>query len=173
MGSFNMRKQQTSGLDFIKYLALQNKHFKLTPSGEILGMDRYKQNSRNTQQQFSLPGEDYTQDMSITNHTLDVNANIQPQTDANANIEGAIPDPLEVWKHIYPPNLLYPPQDNFINLYGYYIDLNQLGIEERKQTILEWQCHNIWNFNQEQSPLGYIYCVQEMAFSAEHGKMQN
>ena len=66
MGSFNMRKQQTSGLDFIKYLALQNKHFKLTPTGEILGMDRYKKNARNTQQQFSLPGEDYTQEMSIS-----------------------------------------------------------------------------------------------------------
>ena len=92
MGSFNMRKQQTSGLDFIKYLALQNKHFKLTPSGEILGMDRYKQNARNTQQ-FSLPGEDYTQDMSITNHTLDANANIQIQTDSNAGIEGTIPNP--------------------------------------------------------------------------------
>ena len=82
-----MRKQQTSGLDFIKYLALQNKHFKLTPTGEILGMDRYKQNARNTQQQFSLPGEDYTQELSISNHTLDANANIQSQTDANANIE--------------------------------------------------------------------------------------
>ena len=109
MGSFNMRKQQTSGLDFIKYLALQNKHFKLTPTGEILGMDRYKHTSRNSQQQFSLPGEDYTQEMSIINHTLDANANIQTQTDANANLEGTIPDPLNIWKNIYPPDLLYPP----------------------------------------------------------------
>ena len=93
---------------------------------EIYGMDRYKQNARNTQQKFSLPGEDYTQNMSICNHTLDVNANIQPQTDANAGIEGTIPDPLDVWKNIYPPHLLYPPQDNVINLYGDFIDLNQL-----------------------------------------------
>ena len=173
MGSFNMNKQQTSGLDFIKYLALQNKHFKLTPSGEILGMERYKENARNKSQQFSLPGEDYTHGNSINNHGLDANGNIQPQTDANAGIDGSIPDPLEVWKNIYPPHLLYPPPDNLINLHGDIIDLNQLGSDEREQAILAWQCDNIFNFSQEQSPLGYIYCLQEMAYIPEHGKMQN
>ena len=61
MGSFNMRKQQTSGLDFIKYLAYQNEHFKLTPSGEIKGMDVFKYNARNASNIYSKPGKDYTQ----------------------------------------------------------------------------------------------------------------
>ena len=53
------------------------------------------------------------------------------------------------------------------------IDLNLLDPEERKETILEWQCNNIWDFNNEQSPLGYIYAFQEPAFLTKYGKMAN
>ena len=44
MGSINMNKQPVAGLSFIQYLAHQAKHFRLTPTGEILGMEVFKHN---------------------------------------------------------------------------------------------------------------------------------
>ena len=167
-----MRKQQTSGLDFIKYLAYQNEHFKLTPSGEIKGMDVFKYNARNAKNIYSKPGKDYTQsDSEIESIDLE-NANLQPEENL-LNEDGTIPDPLDAWKQIYPPHLLYPPQDNLIELDGVQIDLSLLDPEERKETILSWQCSNIWDFDNEQSPLGYIYAFQEPAFLTKYGKMAN
>ena len=55
MGSCNLHKSQISGLDLIKYLSDQAKKFRLTPSGEIVGMQEYQHNARGYHQRFSAP----------------------------------------------------------------------------------------------------------------------
>ena len=62
MGSINMNKQPIAGLSFIQYLAHQAKHFRLTPTGEILGMEVFKHNARMYHKKYSEPGEDYNND---------------------------------------------------------------------------------------------------------------
>ena len=164
MGSCNLHKQKISGDDLVKYLAYQSKHFKLTPSSEIKGMEVFQHNARGYDQRFSAPGEDYTQPNATRDETLNDTEqfNLDPANET---------DPLEVWKHIYPPHLLYPPKDNFIEMHGEQIDLNSLSPEERKQTILEWQSTNIWNFEQEQSPMGYIFAFQEGQWLPKYHRM--
>ena len=127
MGSCNLHKSQISGLDLIKYLSDQAKKFRLTPSGEIVGMQEYQHNARGYHQRFSAPGEDYTQSNN-TNIEEEITVNTDPANET---------DPMEIWKHIYPPHLLYPPKDNFIEMHGEQINLNNLDPDERKQTILE------------------------------------
>ena len=146
MGSANLHKQQVSGLGLTQYLSNLGRKFRLTPSGEVLGMEAFQHNARGYEKRYSTPGEDYTQDNSTIIDDPEV-VNIDPANDT---------DLLDVWKHIYPPHLLYPPKDNFIELHGEMINLNDLSSDERKQTVLEWQSGNIWDFEQEQSPMGYI-----------------
>ena len=70
MGSCNLHKQKISGDDLVKYLAYQSKHFKLTPSSEIKGMEVFQHNARGYDQRFSAPGEDYTQPNATRDETL-------------------------------------------------------------------------------------------------------
>ena len=171
MGSFNMNKQNLSGIDFTKYLAYQNGKFKLTPTGEIKGMEVYQYNARSHTQNYSKPGEDYNADSSTSDEEVTSNDDVPPEEDIVLLNNENEPNPLDPWKNIYPPHLLNPPPSNQIELYGEIIDLNTLSPDERKETIAEWQSTNIWNFMQEQSPLGYIYALQEMSFVTKHGKM--
>ena len=171
MGSFNMNKQNLSGIDFIKYLAYQNGKFKLTPSGEIQGMGVYQYNARSHKKTYSKPGEDYTTNTYPSENETSSNDDDQSEQDIVPATDDAIPNPLDPWKTIYPPHLLNPPPSNLIELYDQIIDLNTLSPKERKDTIEEWQCVNIFNFSQEQSPLGYIYAFQEPSFLEKYGKM--
>ena len=67
MGSANLHKQQVSGLGLTQYLSNLGRKFRLTPSGEILGMEAYQHTARGYEKRYSAPGEDYTQDNSNIN----------------------------------------------------------------------------------------------------------
>ena len=160
MGHVNLHRSNACGVEFIRYLSGLDHKYKLNSKGDVIGMDSYGYNARKARSEYSRPGSDYR---NVNNTDTDTGSEWSDLW--NIELNDTLDPTQNFGNGFYPPHLLHPPSDGIIQLDGVSIDLSKLSPSEREQKIKDWQYDNLWKFDNEIPPTGFIFGFQEPNFN--------